>query len=126
MWDSEPIQGMTVRDAAVEFNFIIQNLTTAWPRKFDALHDFDHEKPIREVLPENMDMSKIMVKRSSSMWAKIIRGEEDLPEEEEKKENDWKGVRGLKEKTIDIRGLRLMKERDQRIGMMKTFTFLNI
>ena len=109
MWDSEPIPGMTVKDAAVEFNFIVRNLTTPWPRKYDALHDFDHLKPIREVLPENTDLGKISVKRSDSIWARIVRGETQFPDKTEKEDSEWTGTKGFKEKTLDIRGLRLRK-----------------
>ena len=109
MWDSEPIKGMVKRDAGVEFNFIIQNLITAWPRKFDSLHDFDHQRPIKEVLTENIDASKVTVKRSNSLWARIIRGEEQIPDEEERSNCEWTGVKGVKEKAIDVRGLRQRK-----------------
>lgn len=110
MWDSEPIVGMVKKDAAVEFNFIVQNLTTAWPRRFDKLHNFSHEIAIRDVLPENMDLGKVTVKRSESIWAKIIRGENHLPNGEDEKENmEWIGSKGFRENQIDIRGLRLRK-----------------
>ena len=109
LWDSEPIQGMTSKDAAVEFNFIIRNLTTPWPRKYDSLHEFDHGMPIREVLPENMDLGKVMVRRSDSIWAKIARGEEQIPEEEEKKETEWAGTKIFKEKVMNTKGLKLRK-----------------
>ena len=109
MWDSEPIPGMPIKDAAVEFNFIIRNLTTPWPRKFDMLHEFDHMKPIRDVLPDNTDLGKISVRRSDSIWAKIIRGETSLPNEEEKEDTEWLGTKGFKERTLDTKGLRLRK-----------------
>ena len=109
MWDSEPIPGMLIKDAAVEFNFIIRNLTTPWPRKYDMLHEFDHSKPIRDVLPENTDLGKISVRRSDSIWAKICRGEDLLPSEEEKKETEWLGTRMLKESVINLKGLRPRK-----------------
>ena len=113
MWDSEPIQGMVQKDAAVEFNFIVRNLVTAWPRKFDALHDFDHETPIKEVLPENTEISKVEVRRSDSIYAKIIRGEVcTFPSVEALEEVGfgWKGIRGFTEKTlIDVKGLRVRK-----------------
>ena len=109
MWDSEPIKGVIAKDAAVELNFVIQNLTTAWTRRFDKLHDFSHEKPIRDVLPENTDLSKVTVKRSSSIRAKTLRGEEEVPNENEDFDQEWKGTRGYFEKVIDVRGLRQRK-----------------
>lgn len=109
LWDSEPILGMTMKDAAVEFNFLIQNLTTAWPRKFDTLHDFNHDIAIRDVLPENAELGKISVRRSDSNWAKIIRNEDHIPDKEIKEETEWLGTRGFKERKMDIRGLRQRK-----------------
>ena len=108
MWDSEPLPGVVKKDAAVEFNFIVQNLITAWPRRFDRLHNFSHEIAIRDVLPENMDLSKVSVKRSESIWAKIIRGENEFPNERDEM-MEWMGTKGFRERTIDIRGLRLRK-----------------
>lgn len=110
MWDSEPIPNMTLKDAAVEFNFIIRNLTTPWPRKFDMLHQFDHAKPIRDVLPTNMDLGKVIVRRSDSVWAKIIRGENHIPTEEEKAETEWTGTKIFKEKMLNRKGLKMRKD----------------
>ena len=101
MLDSEPIQGIVKRDAAVELNFIVQCLITPWTRRFDRLHDFDHQIPIRDVLPENLDMSKVSVKRSDSSWAKILRGETSFPKEGIEKGEVWTGVRGFSEEYIN-------------------------
>ena len=109
MWDSEPIQSIVRKDAAVEYSFIVQNLITAWPRRFDKLHDFDHQVPIKDVLPENFDLSKVKVFRSNSKWAKIARGEHDFPENDNNEADDWIGYKSLQEKKIDMKGLRPRK-----------------
>ena len=109
LWDSEPIKGMVKKDAAVEFSVVVRNLVTPWPRKFDGLHDFNHRIPIREVLPENIDASKIKVRRSDSMWAKISRGEPGIPVESEDFEYGWKGAKNFQETKIEERGLKLRK-----------------
>ena len=106
IWDSEPVTGMITKDAAVEFAFLVRNLVTAWPRRFDRLHDYDHTIPIKDVLPTNFDCSKVRVMRSDSNWAKIVRGEQDFPVDESTNGDDWKGYRIFAEKKIDAKGLR--------------------
>ena len=109
MWDSEPIQQISRKDAAVEYNVVIQNLNTAWPKRFDKIHDFDHRIPIKDVLPENYDLSKVKVFRSSSKWAKIARGEHEFPEDDTSNDDDWNGFKSFQEKKIDMKGLRPRK-----------------
>ena len=106
IWDSEPVSGIITKDAAVEFAFVVRNLVTAWPRRFDRLHDFDHTIPIKDVLPENFDCSKVQVNRSDSKWAKIIRGDQEIPVEGSLDGDDWKGYRIFVEKKMDMKGLR--------------------
>ena len=105
LYDFEDEDGSTKRDTAVEFTFLIQNLTTAWPRKFDKLHDWSHEIPIKKVIPENFDRDKLIVKRSKSYWAKIIRNEPLFLNETEN-EQSWAGERNFKEARIETYGLR--------------------
>ncbi len=108
--DVKTPDGYTKSNAAIEINVVIQNLLTPWPRKYDCVHDFTHHKAIKDVLPKNVDISKIEVKRSSSIWAKILRGEADNIEElKQLEELDWKGKRGFTEQAIDIGGLKLRK-----------------
>ena len=109
LWNSEPIENVVKKDAAVEFNVIIRCLITPWLRKFDGLHDFNHEVPIREVLPENIDTSKIKVVRSDSMWSRISRGEPDIPEGSIDCDQGWKGTKGFRERRLEERGLKLRK-----------------
>ena len=105
LYDSEDEQGQVQTDKAVEFNFIVQNLTTAWIRKYDKLHDWSHEIPIKNVLPQNTDRDKLVVKRSRSFWAKTIRNEPVFMNETAN-EQKWCGKRNFLEVRIDTRGLR--------------------
>lgn len=107
MLDSEPISGPQKKAAGVEFNFIIQNLVSAWTKKFDGLHDFSHRIPIKEVLPENTNLDNITVKRSCSNWAKMLRNESDgIPSDDEINRLEWKGKRNFNAITIDANILR--------------------
>ena len=91
--DVKIADGTEKKDAAVEINCVIQNLTTAWPRKYDALHDFHHGIPVKDVLPNGADLSKISVKRSNSAWAKILRNEsESITNMGDWCCDDWKGL----------------------------------
>ena len=108
MFDVANEDGYMKNDAALEVNVVVQNLTTAWPRKFDSLHDFDHTKPVKEVLPIGTDLAKIHVLRSNSLWAKIVRGEcNELENLEEYEKEYWSGARSFTEKTIETSGLRM-------------------
>lgn len=105
--DSEPAPGIFRKAAAVEFNFIVQNLVTAWVKKYDQLHDFSHRIPIKTVLPENTNLDNIMVKRSCTNWAKILRNESDaIPSKEELSRLEWKGKRNFDLITLDANILR--------------------
>ena len=110
MWDSEPKQGIHKNSAGVEFNFIIQNLVSAWVKKYDQLHDFTHKVPIKSVLPENTNLENILVKRSCSHWARMLRNEADsLPSIEETKNSNWKGKRCFDEISIDANILKFRR-----------------
>ena len=103
--------GYTKNNAALEINVVIQNLITAWPRKYDCLHDFTHHIAIKDVLPEQSDISKVEVKRSSSIWARILRGEvENIDELQNLEKLEWKGKRGFTENCIEAGGLRMRKD----------------
>ena len=107
MLDSEPIQGILNKAAAVEFNFIIQNLVSAWVKKYDNLHDFSHRIPIKSVLPENYNLNNVTVKRSCSNWAKMLRNEShDIPTRDEMNKMEWKGKRNFDTISIDANILR--------------------
>ena len=101
------------KDCAVEFNFVIQNLVSAWPRRFDKLHDFCNEVPIKDVLPDSTDstdLARVVVKKSNSLIAKIIRNpEEVMGNMEDSYDAKWKGRRCFREEPIEIRGLRMRK-----------------
>ena len=98
MLDSEPMNGNIKKSAGVEFNFIIQNLVTAWVKKYDQVHDFSHHTPMKTVLPDNTDLDKIIVRRSNSNWARMFRNEAgNLPTQEEIIKNEWKGKRNFDE-----------------------------
>ena len=103
--DTEDDQGCIQTDRAVEFNFVVQNLTTAWIKKYDRLHDWSHKTPIKNVLPQNMDRDKLVVKRNRSFWAKTIR-EEPVFMNESEMEQKWTGNRNFQEVKIETRGLR--------------------
>ena len=101
MWDSET-PFWQKKSAGVEFNFIIQNLVSAWIKKYDQLHDFTHKIPIKSVLPENTDLGNVVVKRSCSNWAKTLRNEAGcIPSSEEDKGLQWKGKRSFDVTSID-------------------------
>ena len=98
MFDSEPLDGSMKKSAGVEFNFIFQNLVSAWVKKYDQIHDFSHHIPMKTVLPENTNLDKIIVRRSSSNWARMLRNESgNLPTQEEIVKNRWKGRRNFDE-----------------------------
>ena len=103
------------RNAALEMNFVVQNLVTAWPRKYDKIHDFDHKTPLKDVLPMSLDINKLMVKRSDTLWAKLIREEEvGFPNADEFDFN-WSGNRGITETPIEKSGLRVRKNANSMI-----------
>ena len=107
MLDSEPPSGQIKKSAGVEFNFVIQNLISAWIKKYDNLHDFSHRVPIKEVLPENTDLDKVLVRRSCSNRAKMIRNESnDVPTSDEFNRMKWKGKRNFEEISIEANILR--------------------
>lgn len=107
MIDSEPKTGQIKKSAGVEFNFVIQNLVSAWIKKYDQLHDFSHRIPIKSVLPENTDLDKVVVKRSCSNRAKMIRNESnDIPTSDELNKMEWKGRRNFEEISIEANILR--------------------
>ena len=111
MFDVANGDGYAKSNAALEVNVIIQNLITAWPRKYDSLHDFDHTKPVKDVLPIGTDLAKIHVRRSNSLWAKIVRGEgNELENLDEYEKEFWSGVRSFTEKTIETSGLRMRND----------------
>ena len=98
MLDSEPTNGNIKKSAGVEFNFIIQDLVTAWVTKYDRVHDFWHHIPMKTVLPENTNLDKIIVRRSSSNWARMLRNDSgNLSTQEEVAANKWKGKRNFNE-----------------------------
>ena len=110
MLDSEPKNGPIKKSAGVEFNFVVQNLVSAWIRKYDQLHDFSHRIPIKMVLPENTDLDKVVVRRSCSNRAKMIRNEDnDIPTSDELLKSQWKGRRNFEEITISSNILRFRR-----------------
>ena len=110
MLDSEPLPGLLTKSTGVEFNFVIQNLVTAWVKKYDRLHDFTHQIPIKEVLPEGTNLNNITVKRSCSIWAKALRNETDaIPTKDDLNRMEWKGKRNFDTVTIDANILRTRK-----------------
>ena len=107
MLDSEPRLGPIKKSAGVEFNFVIQNLVSAWIKKYDQLHDFSHRIPIKQVLPANTDLDKVTVKRSCSNRAKMIRNEaDDIPTPNEIDKSKWKGRRNFEDISIESNTLR--------------------
>ena len=106
MWDSNSPYWQK-KSAGVEFNFIIQNLISAWTKKYDQLHDFSHKIPIKTVLPESTNLESVIVKRSCSNWAKTLRNEAGcIPSSEENKGSEWKGKRNFDVVSIDSNILR--------------------
>ena len=111
MYDVETRDGYKKNDAALEINVVIQTLTTAWPKKYDSLHEFDHTRAIKDVLPEGTDLTKINVRRNNSIWGRIIRNEAgELYDLESYEKEYWKGDRVFVEKTIDACGLRMRND----------------
>ena len=53
---------------------------------------------MKTVLPENTNLDKVIVRRSSSNWARMLRNESgNLPTKEEIVKNEWKGKRNFDE-----------------------------
>ena len=96
------------KDVAVEINVIVQNLVTAWPRKFDKLHDLTREMPVKDVLPNSIDITKVCVKRSVSDVAKSIGGAATAADMDNRNitQVNWLGRRNFREITAEATGLR--------------------
>ena len=108
MWDVSDGKNIIKANAGVSFDFIVQTLTSAWLRKFDFMHNFSHETPIKTLLTKNEDLEKTKVNKSNSKWARKIRGDEISLDE-----NDyfpWSGRRNFNEARLDATGLRIRKD----------------
>ena len=107
MWDVRNEE--TIRKcAAVEFRFIIQNLVTAWTRRYDNLHLLSHQTTIKDLIQGDQLMENLRVYRSTSSTAKWVRNEIGL---DDYKEDKWVGKRGFQEFKIadELKGLRKRK-----------------
>ena len=97
------------RDNAIEMNFVVQNLVTAWPRRFDKVHDLTHETPIKDVLPESCSSTKVNTMHSNSAIAKLIRNPDGFQDTMAPLNANWTGKRNFKEVTINPIGLKLRR-----------------
>ena len=107
MYDSN-VDGKMKNCTAVEFEFILQNLVTAWIRKFDNMHLFSHETAIRDVLDESSITDDLEVLRSNTTTANRIRNSIDENKLDDCHEPTWSGFRRFREFRIkkDKDGLR--------------------
>ena len=94
--DSESRNGLTKLDTAVEFNFLVQNLVTAWPKKYDKLHDFTPNTAVKDLLPGTVNVDLVEVRKSNSYWGKILKNEDVLPCGQGR-EKEWSGKKCFEE-----------------------------
>ena len=97
------------KDNAIEMNFMVQNLVTAWPRRFDKVHDMTHETPIKDVLPETCNSTKVNIMHSDSVIAKLIRKPDETQYPMTVPSVNWTGKRSFREITINPKGLKMRK-----------------
>ena len=98
------------RDNAIEMNFVVQNLVSAWPRRFDKMHDITHETTLKDVLPESCSTAKVNIMHSNSTVAKLIRKPDEVQDLSAPLNANWMGTRNFNELRINPKGLRMRKD----------------